>query len=204
MAKRKSKKNKPKSKSYQKPGTKTTPTSSNSKSLVIKIGMVVIIPLAIYLLFFTKDRAKLEQSQRPTPNKVSNKPLTEPQFKKEGELVFLEKETQEEIKKIDIEIAESSLERQQGLMYRNSMPDSVGMLFIFETSELRSFWMKDCYISLDILYVDENKEIVTIHRSTKPQSEESILSYKNAQYVVEVVAGFCDKFGIKEGDFIQF
>jgi uncharacterized membrane protein (UPF0127 family) len=78
------------------------------------------------------------------------------------------------------------------------------MLFIFENSEPRSFWMKDCYISLDILYINENKTIVTIHRNTKPQSEASIFSYKNAQYVVEVVAGFCDRFGINEGDFIQF
>ena len=123
--------------------------------------------VAVYLLFFTKERPKLQQPQRPAPKQVASKPLTEPQFKKEGELVFLDKATKNEIKKIDIEIAEKALERQQGLMYRTSMPDSVGMLFIFEREELQSFWMKDTYISLDILYVSGENEIQTIYRNTK-------------------------------------
>jgi uncharacterized protein len=202
--KRKSKRNKPKSKSTQKPVSKTTQKSSNSKGLFLKIGIPLIFLLAVYLLYFTKDKEKLQQPQRPTPNQVSSKPLTEPQFKKEGELVFLDKETKREVKNIDIEIAEKSLERQQGLMYRKSMPDSVGMLFIFEREELQSFWMKDTYISLDILYVSEENEIMTIYRNTKPQSEESLFSYKNSKYVVEVLGGFCDNYKIEEGDFIRF
>jgi uncharacterized membrane protein (UPF0127 family) len=202
--KKKSKRNKPKSKSTQKPVSKTPTKSSSSKGLFFKIGIPLVFLLAVYLLYFTKDKEKLQQTQRPTPNQVSSKPLTEPQFKKEGELVFLEKESQKEIRKIDIEIAEKSLERQQGLMYRKSMPDSVGMLFIFEREELQSFWMKDTYISLDILYVSEDNEIMTIYRNTKPRSEESLFSYKNSKYVVEVIGGFCDNFKIKEGDFIRF
>ena len=202
--KKKSKRNKSKSKSIQKPVLKTTQNSSNSKGLFFKIGILLVFLIAIYLLFFMKDRAKLQQPQSPTPNQVSSKPLTEPQFKKEGELVFLDKETKREIKKIDIEIAEKSLERQQGLMYRKSMPDSVGMLFIFEREELQSFWMKDTYISLDILYVSEENEILTIYRNTKPHSEESLYSYKNSKYVVEVIGGFCDNYKIEEGDFIRF
>lgn len=204
MAKKKSKKSKPKSKSTQKPVSKTDPTSSNSKSLLIKIGILVVIPIAIYLLFFTKERPTLQQPKKPSPNQITSRPLTEPQFKKEGQLVFLEKESQKIIKKINIEIAEKYLERQQGLMYRTSMPDSVGMLFIFEREQLQSFWMKDTYISLDILFVNETNEIVTIHRNATPRTEDSIFSYKNSKYVVEVIGGFCDKFNIKEGDFIRF
>jgi len=207
MAKKKKKKtNRPKSKSsqIQKPVSKTPQRSSNSKELFLKIGIPLVVLIAIYLLFFTKDKPKLQQPQRPAPNQVSSKPLNEPQFKKEGELVFLEKNTKNEIKKIDIEIAEKSLERQQGLMYRMSMPDSVGMLFIFEREALQSFWMKDTYISFDILYVSEANEILTLYRNTKPRSEESLFSYKNSKYVVEVVGGFCDNYKIKEGDFISF
>ena len=157
----------------------------------------------VYLLITNIFKKETSHLQSITSNQSSPK-TTSIQTKIEGELIFINKETKKPIKKIDIEIAETYLERQQGLMYRTSLPDSIGMLFIFERPELRSFWMKDTYISLDILYVNENMEIVTIQRYTKPNSEESIQSYKYAQYVVEVIAGFCDKYGVKEGDIIQF
>jgi uncharacterized membrane protein (UPF0127 family) len=84
------------------------------------------------------------------------------------------------------------------------MSDEQGMLFIFSEAAEQSFWMKDTYISLDIIYVDDKKEIVSIQKYTTPQSEESLPSYKKAQYVVEVNAGFCDKYHIAFGDRIAF
>ena len=73
MAKKKSKKHISRTKSSKKPVPKSNPTSSNSKGLVIKIGMVVIIPLAIYFLFFTKDKfpilpGDVNLSIKPRPN----------------------------------------------------------------------------------------------------------------------------------------
>lgn len=64
--------------------------------------------------------------------------------------------------------------------------------------------MKNTIIPLDIIFIDENKKIVTIQQNTVPFSEESIPSYKNAMYVIEVNAGFCGKFSIKEGDYINY
>ena len=64
--------------------------------------------------------------------------------------------------------------------------------------------MKNTILSLDIMFVNENKEIVKIHRNTTPFSEKSLPSEKKAMYVVEVVAGFSDKYGVKEGDKINF
>jgi uncharacterized membrane protein (UPF0127 family) len=127
-----------------------------------------------------------------------------PQFKKEGELSFISKANNDTLRKIDIEIAETDDERAQGLMRRRSMSDEQGMLFIFSEAAEQSFWMKDTYISLDIIYVDDKKEIVSIQKYTTPQSEESLPSYKKAQYVVEVNAGFCDKYHIAFGDRIAF
>ncbi|GAA0559548.1 DUF192 domain-containing protein [Chitinophaga japonensis] len=127
-----------------------------------------------------------------------------PQFKKEGELYFISKTSQDTIRKINIELAESDDERAQGLMNRKSMTDDQGMLFIFSEAEEQSFWMKNTYISLDIIYVDENKEIVSIQKYATPLSEESLPSFKKAMYVVEVNAGFCDKYHIAYGDRIAF
>lgn len=140
-------------------------------------------------------------------NIKSNDDLTSipaPKFLKEGELSFLNKEGKE-IKKIDIEIADDEQQRAQGLMYRTSMEDAQGMLFKFDKSEPQSFWMHNTYISLDIIYVNENKEIVKICKNAEPLNEnQNLNSEKNAQYVVEVVGGFSDKYGVAEGDKVAF
>jgi uncharacterized protein len=128
----------------------------------------------------------------------------EPKFTKEGELTFLSKTVKKKIIKIDIEIADNDYERTRGLMYRRSLPDNSGMLFIFERSGTLSFWMRNTYIPLDIIFVDKNKQIVTIQKNTKPLSYAQIPSKRNAKYAVEVNAGFSDKHGIVIGDFITF
>jgi len=145
-------------------------------------------------------------------NQNQNKPNTnipphfvyEPQFVKNGELVIINKNKKDTLKKINIEIADNPEKREQGLMYRKTMNESNGMLFIFEKSEPQNFWMKNTILPLDIIFINENKEIVTIQQNTIPFSEESIPSYKNSMFVLEVNAGFCGKFSIKEGDLISF
>jgi uncharacterized protein len=89
-------------------------------------------------------------------------------------------------------------------MYRKSMPDSCGMLFIFEEMQPLSFWMKNTHISLDILYLDNDYRIVSIAKNATPFSEVSIPSGKDAMYVIEVNAGFCEKNKIKEGIKISY
>ena len=91
-----------------------------------------------------------EPKKKPTEKKKS---ASGPQFKKEGELYFV-KATGDTIRKIDIEIAEPEYERTRGLMYRRNMKDTQGMLFIFDKPDMRSFWMKNTYIPLDIMFVD--------------------------------------------------
>ncbi|WP_246197796.1 DUF192 domain-containing protein [Chitinophaga agrisoli] len=127
-----------------------------------------------------------------------------PQFKKEGELYFIGKAKNDTLRKIDIELAETDDERATGLMNRKSMTDDQGMLFIFSQAEEQSFWMKDTYISLDILYVDDKQEIVSFRKYATPLSEESLSSFKKAMYVVEVNAGFCDKYHVNVGDKIAY
>jgi uncharacterized membrane protein (UPF0127 family) len=127
-----------------------------------------------------------------------------PKFQKEGVLYFLSKVNNDTLRQIDIELATTDQERAQGLMDRKSMTDTQGMLFIFPRAEEQSFWMKNTYISLDIIYLDEQKEIVSVQKYTTPLSEESLPSFKKAQYVLEVNAGFCDKYHIAYGDRIAY
>lgn len=127
-----------------------------------------------------------------------------PVFKKEGELFFLSKVNNDTLRTIDVEFATNDKERAQGLMDRKSMTDTQGMLFIFSKPEEQSFWMKNTYISLDIIYLNGKKEIVSIQKYTTPLSEESLPSFEKAQYVLEVNAGFCDKYHIAYGDKIAY
>jgi uncharacterized protein len=127
-----------------------------------------------------------------------------PEFTKEGNLYFLSKVNNDTIRTIDIELATTPEERAQGLMDRKSMTDEQGMLFIFAAAEDQAFWMKNTYISLDIIYLDDKKEIVSVQKYTTPLSEESLPSFKKAQYVLEVNAGFCDKYHIAYGDKISY
>jgi uncharacterized protein len=128
----------------------------------------------------------------------------EPEFVKEGELVFLGKDDGEKITKIDVEIADNPYEWERGLMDRHSMPEAAGMLFIFPKPQLLSFWMSNTCIPLDIIFVDGNMRIVTIHKNTQPLSEKRLFSNVAVKYAVEVNAGFCDRYGIKKGDRIWF
>lgn len=134
-----------------------------------------------------KPAAQKDQSKKPT------------EFKKEGELYCLSAEG-DTLRKLDIEIAAIEEERTRGLMWRRNMPDTQGMLFIFEREEQRSFWMKNTLIGLDILFIKENGEVESISKYTIPKSERSIPSKGPAKYVLEVTEGFCDLYSFDVGD----
>lgn len=127
----------------------------------------------------------------------------QPKFVKEGELTFMDA-ANNPIISIDIEIAESPAEQQQGLMYRSFMRNDNGMLFIFERDEPRAFWMHNTIIPLDIIYVNSKMEIVSIAQDTQPYSDESIRSNGPAMYVIEVNSGFSVQYGLKPGVKVQY
>lgn len=158
--------------------------------------LIALIGVAIYLLS--------SNSNSETSIKNISKEVSGPQFVKEGQLWFIKKQSKDTVRRIDIEIADNAQDRAKGLMHRTTMPDNQGMLFIFTQEGEQSFWMKNTMLSLDIMYVNKNKEIVTIYKHTQPYSENPIPSFKKAMYVVETIAGFCDKYNVEEGDFIEF
>ena len=127
-----------------------------------------------------------------------------PQFKDDGQLVFLKHGTNATLKLIQIQIADNDDERAEGLMWRKFMPENEGMLFIFDDQEPLTFWMKNTYIPLDMVFADKSGNIVSIYPEATPLSEASIRSMKPAKYVVEVNGGFCATYGIIPGDKIEY
>lgn len=88
-----------------------------------------------------------------------------------------------------VEIADTPYLRSKGLMYRKSMPQNHGMLFIFEKPRIISMWMKNTHIPLDMLFVDKNGIIRHIHENAKPFDETIISSVVPVSFVIELNAG---------------
>lgn len=183
---------------------RTGKAKKKSGYLTLFLGLAIFFSVILYTCL---DKSVFNGKKELPQREIFSQSITtpdEPIFFKEGELLFLDKKTKKKIVQIDIEIADTPYERATGLMYRRSMPDTVGMLFIFKQSQPLFFWMKNTYIPLDIIFVDKHMQIVTIQKNTKPLSGNPIPSYEYAMYVVEVNAGFCDKNGITIGDYIVF
>ena len=168
---------------------------SSARKLLILALIGGLIFLAIYFIFL-REEAIEPAAPQPT--------VAEPQFEKEGELVFIDDATQDTLQHIDIEIAEDREAQAQGLMYRSAMDENHGMLFPYPSARPLSFYMKNMKMSIDIIFADADRKIVTIHQAVMPYSEKSLPSGEDAQYVVEVTAGFTGRHGIQEGDLIAF
>ncbi len=106
---------------------------------------------------------------------------------------------------IFVEIADSDSEQTAGLMFRNNLPENQGMLFIFKEEEIRSFWMKNTYISLDIIFLNSEKEVINFYESAEPLNEtKKYISASPCKYVLEVNGGWSKNHSLEEGDKIEF
>jgi len=103
-----------------------------------------------------------------------------------------------------IELANTERERQAGLMNRQDLCDTCGMLFVFEESSYRSFWMENTYLPLDIIFIDDSGKVINISYDATPlDSEKRYKSDKPAKYVLEVNGGFSKKYDLKAGDIFK-
>jgi uncharacterized protein len=108
--------------------------------------------------------------------------------------------------KIEAELAYTDETRMKGLMFRESLPEDAGMLFIFPYMDQHSFWMKNTLIPLDIIWLNDKKEIVYF-ATAQPCTEDPCSSYapmQKAKYVLEVNEGFAKKHSLKMGTRLEF
>lgn len=99
-----------------------------------------------------------------------------------------------------MEWAVTDAEQEKGLMYRRDMAPDAGMVFDFHDDGMRYFWMKNTYLSLDMIFVSSDGLVRRILRSAKPMSEDVLSSGEPVRYVIEVNAGQADAMGLKPGD----
>jgi uncharacterized membrane protein (UPF0127 family) len=112
----------------------------------------------------------------------------------------LEIVTKSGVQVFTVEMATTEEEKTTGLMYRKELADGKGMLFDFSPEQQVSMWMKNTYISLDMIFIRADGRILRIAENTEPLSTKIIPSGGLAKGVLEVIAGTAEKYGIKPGD----
>ena len=112
----------------------------------------------------------------------------------------LEIVTKNGVQVFSVEMATTEEEKQTGLMYRKELADGKGMLFDFNPEQEVSMWMKNTYVSLDMIFIRADGRILRIAENTEPLSTKIISSKGPARAVLEVVAGTAQKYGIRPGD----
>jgi uncharacterized membrane protein (UPF0127 family) len=99
----------------------------------------------------------------------------------------------------NVEVADDAPERQKGLMFRESMAMSAGMLFVFESPKHASFWMKNTLIPLDLIFVDSTGTVTRVHSNAIPLDESSIDGGEGVAFVLEINGGLAKRMGIAVG-----
>lgn len=108
---------------------------------------------------------------------------------------------------VRVEIAADEATRQQGLMYRDRLPADRGMIFFFPQSGNYPFWMKNTLMTLDMIWIDDQKRIVHIAHDVQPCKADpcpSVPPGADARYVLEVAAGVAARHGLANGQTLRF
>ena len=125
-------------------------------------------------------------------------------FTKEGIVTIYKAQTDSVLVRMDIEIAETEYETETGLMYRKSMGENQGMLFVFPDIRQHFFHMKNTEFGLDIIFLDENLKIVSLQENAKPYDEKLLPSQVPVKYALEINAGLSEKWLLEVGDSVEF
>ncbi len=104
---------------------------------------------------------------------------------------------------VTAEIADTPALRERGLMGRDSLAENHGMLFVYPDEQIRSFWMRNTPIALDIAFLDRNGTIINVG-TMAPNTDDSTLSLSPAMYALEMLAGWFEKNGVEVGARVEF
>jgi hypothetical protein len=104
---------------------------------------------------------------------------------------------------LTIEVVQTETERERGLMYRTKLDENSGMLFVFQQPDIKTFWMKNTLIPLDMIFIADDNKIIHIEKNVPPCKNDPCQVYSSGKpvlYVLEVNGGFADRHTITEGN----
>lgn len=163
----------------------------SAKNIIIIVTVLVLTGLGAGIMSFKGTVPRAEEIKQAGPPVAQDRLMIEKmtiETRKGERHVF------------DIEIARTASEQAYGLMKRKSMPADHGMLFLFNTEDERSFWMKNTLIPLDMIFIRADGTIHSIHDSAIPHDLTPINSNGPVMAVLELNGGRAADLGIKPGD----
>jgi uncharacterized protein len=152
-----------------------------------------------WLVFLLVPGVFISCADEPKESSIETPEIT---FEREGEIELMKEG--EVIKTLEIEIADTPYEWETGLMYRESLGENQGMLFVYPQEGPRSFYMKNTHIPLDLIFYSKDSIVVSYHENAVPMDESPIPSNAPAQFILEVNAGKVDEWNIETGDKMRF
>ena len=105
--------------------------------------------------------------------------------------------------RFNVEIADTDAERALGLMNREKLAASAGMLFVYDTPRHASFWMKDTLIPLDMIFADSAGRVTRVHSGAKPLDKTAINGGEDVRFVLEINGGLAKRLGIEAGSVMR-
>ena len=103
-----------------------------------------------------------------------------------------------------VEVARTARQIQRGMMYREHLPPDSGMLFLLRRDKIQGFWMKNCLIPLDMIFVNGAMDVVGVVENAEPRTLTSRKVSRPSQYVIEVNGGWAKKNGVATGSRVRF
>jgi uncharacterized protein len=158
-------------------------------------GLIVLILIFIagYSIFYSKNTSKVESI-------ISKNEEIESKDLKEREEAILKLNNKE----ISLIISDTKEEEEKGLGGLQSLPNNNAMLFVFDRPDLWGIWMKDMLFSIDVIWLDENYNIVHIEENLTPDSfPQTYFTPTKSLYVIEANNGFVKENNLKIGDSLQ-
>ena len=174
----------------------------NSKMRVLVFLFCVFVVFSFLIYYETADNIRRQDQIREKNIDVSNNSSNENiavNNKSKKNYVIINNYI------INVELALTNEDRQKGLMGREILNDNDGMLFVFENEEKHEFWMKNMIISLDIIWINSDGEVVHIEKQVPPCEDNCIIYSPSlpAQYVLELNSGSIERLSIENGMKIQ-
>lgn len=172
-----------------------------------KFGIILLLAaMALFILVQTGIFGGDTPSPRPNnAHRPSTNTISEPRFRHDGDLWITDATSNDTLAALKMETAKSQEEIQYGMMFRKGFsPEYYGMLFFMREEKMQSFWMRNTYVSLDIVYINSDNEIVSIVHDAEPLSDTSLPSEGPALYVLELPGGYTAANNIGQGDIVNW
>ena len=166
-----------------------------TRGRMIIIGIVVVM-LGVVAISLTTNLSRMHENWASAETRGEKKP---------GKAVLerLEIVSGDRRHSFMVEVARNNDDRARGLMFRSTMPQDQGMLFDFERDDMVTMWMKNTYLSLDMIFIFADGRIHRIESRTEPESERTISSGVPVRAVLELNANVASRLGLRPGDRIE-